>query len=203
MSKYRLRDRTLALAGVFHGCALAHQIASSGQISEDQLGTAVATVLDTDAPDVESVYGAAHNLEAGLKALVGLRHAEHAYTSRYVIGIMTLERILKKRRDINDQLGEGIAKVAEQARYFGSNGHESVVGGLAELYKNQISPLGPRIMINGEAVYLENPRHAAEIRAMLLVALRSAVLWRQIGGTRLSLIFGYRKIVDEAKRLLA
>lgn len=202
MSRRSLRERTLALGGVFHGCALAHQVAATGQITEQALQRAVDTVLDTNAPTVEAVYGQPGHIGEGLNCIVNMRGSGNAYINRYVIGVMTLERILRKKPETNEQLAAGIAKAGEQAEYFGSSGHESVVGALAELYRTLISPIGPRIMVNGEAVYLENPRHANQIRALLLVSLRSAVLWRQIGGSRLSLIFGYRKVVAEAESLL-
>ncbi|MGB1109741.1 MAG: high frequency lysogenization protein HflD [Gammaproteobacteria bacterium] len=202
MSRHSTRDRTLALGGVFHGCALAHQVASTGRISEQSMGQAVNSVLDINAPDVESVYGSPMNIEDGLRSLIALRESRNGMINRYVIGILTLERILHRRPEIKDKLGEGIRKAAEQAAYFGSNAHESVVAALAELYKTLISPLGPRIMINGEAVYLENPRHADEIRALLLVSLRSAVLWRQIGGSRFKLIFGFKSMVREAQKMI-
>ena len=43
---------------------------------------------------------------------------------------------------------------------------------------------------------------AAKVRATLLAGIRSAVLWRQSGGNRWQLIFGRRKIIEQAGRLL-
>ncbi|MGD8430724.1 MAG: DUF489 family protein, partial [Ectothiorhodospiraceae bacterium] len=58
-------------------------------------------------------------------------------------------------------------------------------------------------LIQGERGYLEDPRNAALIRTLLLSALRAASLWRQCGGTRLRLIFGRKRLIEEARKLLA
>jgi high frequency lysogenization protein len=57
-------------------------------------------------------------------------------------------------------------------------------------------------MVNGERVYLSNNDNAAKIRALLLAALRSAVLWGQCGGSRLSLVFNRRGYFVEARKLV-
>ena len=43
----------------------------------------------------------------------------------------------------------------------------------------------------------------AEIRAVLLAALRSAVLWRQLGGSLWDLALRRRQLADAADALLA
>ena len=42
----------------------------------------------------------------------------------------------------------------------------------------------------------------AEVRATLLAALRSAVLWRQLGGSYWDLLLSRRAMVETAKSLL-
>jgi high frequency lysogenization protein len=46
-----------------------------------------------------------------------------------------------------------------------------------------ISPLGAKIMVQGNPVYLAQPQVIAEVRAALLAGIRAAVLWRQVGGS--------------------
>ncbi|GAL11758.1 a protein of unknown function perhaps involved in purine metabolism [Vibrio astriarenae] len=41
------------------------------------------------------------------------------------------------------------------------------------------------------------------VRALLLSGIRSAVLWRQVGGKRRHLIFSRKKMVEQAQILLA
>ena len=73
---------------------------------------------------------------------------------------------------------------------------------IAELYSQTISNLTPRIVVNGKPAYLQNERTVNWIRTLLFSGLRSAVLWRQLGGGRFSLVFGRKRILSEARELL-
>ncbi|WP_368666252.1 DUF489 family protein [Corallococcus sp. CA041A] len=43
----------------------------------------------------------------------------------------------------------------------------------------------------------------AEIRALLLAAVRSAVLWRQLGGSYWDFLFSRKAMIEAVDRLLA
>ena len=73
---------------------------------------------------------------------------------------------------------------------------------IAALYKQTISTLSPRIVVNGRPQYLQVDRTVNWIRTLLFAGLRSAVLWRQMGGGRFSLMFGRKKMLEEAQSLL-
>ena len=57
-------------------------------------------------------------------------------------------------------------------------------------------------MVQGNPVYLSQPGVVGEVRATLLAGLRSAVLWRQLGGSWWDLVLSRRRLVDEARALL-
>jgi high frequency lysogenization protein len=76
-------------------------------------------------------------------------------------------------------------------------------GRLAELYANTLSRLQPRIMVEGNPVFLQQSAQVDRIRALLMAAVRAAVLWRQLGGNQLSLIFRRRQYAMLARGLLA
>lgn len=59
-----------------------------------------------------------------------------------------------------------------------------------------------RLQIHGEMQFLQNPRNAERIRALLLAGIRSATLWQQLGGNRWQLFFSRRKILNDAYALL-
>ncbi|MEK7758734.1 MAG: DUF489 family protein, partial [Pseudomonadota bacterium] len=50
---------------------------------------------------------------------------------------------------------------------------------------------------------LSNPAIADKVRAALLAGIRSAVLWRQLGGRRWQLLFSRGKLARTAAELLA
>ena len=99
------------------------------------------------------------------------------------------------------QLADGIDRAKQQAEVF-STTHENVLANLAGLYSDTISTLSPRIMVQGEQVYLNDTLNVNKIRALLLSAIRSAVLWRQKGGTRLQIMFSRKKYLQEIQLLI-
>jgi hypothetical protein len=77
---------------------------------------------------------------------------------------------------------EGILALAPTAERLGST-HPDVLASLGGLYADTVSHLRPRVMVQGNPHYLGQAAIVSEIRAVLLAALRSAVLWRQLGGS--------------------
>ena len=74
--------------------------------------------------------------------------------------------------------------------------HPDVLSSLGALYADTISHLRPRVMVQGNPHYLGQPGVVAEIRAILLAAVRSAVLWRQLGGTMWDFVLGRRQRLE-------
>lgn len=55
----------------------------------------------------------------------------------------------------------------------------------------------------GDYNYLQQARIANQIRALLLAAIRSATLWRQVGGSRWQLLLQRKILTHEVDRLLS
>jgi len=125
-----------------------------------------------------------------------------------VIALMQLEAVLGRQPDMLEAIGKGIQAIEQQMKFFATEEsdpdtiHPTLTDKLAELYQQTISTLAPRIMVNGEHGYLQNPAIAAKVRAALLAGIRSAVLWRQKGGSRWQLLFLRKRIAAEADELL-
>jgi high frequency lysogenization protein len=207
-------DRTLALAGIFQAARLTQTLAREGTADKAAFGASVQSVLQIDAPTVEAVYGGTPGVTLGLALLrdklAGNTTPNDLEMARYAITLMQIESALGKRQDLLGILGRGIETAKEQMKFFekpieeAADGvHPALVEKLAELYQQTISTLTPRVMVNGEHGYLANAAIAAKVRTALLAGVRSAVLWRQKGGSRWQLLFQRNKIVGEAKRLLA
>ena len=73
---------------------------------------------------------------------------------------------------------------------------------LGHLYKETISTLGPKIIVSGEQPYLSNENNASKVRAVLLAGIRSAVLWRQCGGSRWQFFFGQKAYQKECEKII-
>ncbi|MFY8122699.1 MAG: DUF489 family protein, partial [Silanimonas sp.] len=81
--------------------------------------------------------------------------------------------------------------------------HPTVINRLGDLYAEQVSPIGQRVLVQGNPVYLGQPPIVAEVRALLLCGLRAAVLWRQMGGSRLDFLLRRRAMTEAAHQLLS
>ena len=91
------------------------------------------------------------------------------------------------------QVQTGLRGLEAPAQRLGST-HPDVVAGLGSLYADTVSTLKPRVMVQGNPHYLGQAGVVAEIRALLLAALRSAVLWRQCGGSLWDFVFRRREM---------
>jgi high frequency lysogenization protein len=205
MSIRTTRNRTLALAGILQSLHLVQQTAYGKPCDADAMQTSLRSVLSLDAASVDAVYDGIAGLRTGLdmvrSQLLGERGRPDPELGRYLVVLLHLERKLGGRPRLLKQLSTRIAQVQRQVDHFGVT-HANVLAGLADTYSDTVSTLNPRIMINGDPARLQDPAVANQIRALLLAAMRSAVLWRQCGGSRLGLLFGRRKLSDTAQSLL-
>jgi high frequency lysogenization protein len=216
---YSITDRTLALAALFQATRLVQQVANSGHADEQDMETCLNSIFRVDVERAADAFGGVDRLSTGLRTLVeqlggnafagsnrqndGQNHQQKKdlYITKYVAGVMVLEKRLKNNPPMLTTISDGIDRARQQIEHF-SLLHENVIASLAHTYSQTISTLKPRIMVQGEHVYIANPNNANRIRALLLAAIRAAVLWRQCGGTRWQLLFQRGAIVAEAQRLL-
>lgn len=203
-----LHNQTLALAGLFQAVRLVQQQAHEGFVEPGPKAASLGSLFAFDAPDLESVYGGLPGLRLGLETLVEqLRPADPQRAmelTRYSIGLMHLERRLHRNREAQQRLRQGLQRVEAQRRYFDAI-NDSVIAALGDLYHEVISPLGPRILVQGEQRFLADAGQQALIRALLLAGIRATVLWRQAGGSRWRLLLQrgrIQHIAEEALKVL-
>jgi len=204
-------DQVLALAGIFQSACLVQQLAREGHTDSAALRASIQSILALDAPDVETIYGSARGVHLGLELLhtklTGKTKSADMEMARYVVALVQLENSLRRRPTMLDDIRQGIDTARAQMKFFESDAptdgvHPLLMEKLAQLYSQTISTLTPRIMVSGEHGHLSNPAIAAKVRAALLAGIRSAVLWRQLGGRRWQLLFSRGKIARTAAELL-
>ena len=179
-------DQALALAGVFHAAALVDEIANHGDIGPKQLANAMSVLLNQNPDSVSSLYGSPDNIQLGVSAMRTLltdRSAGSANVLRYAIGIMYLARRLTNDKARLDKVGNGIANAQRQAEHF-SETHDNVIANVAGLYQDSVSTMRMRIQVSGNPAYLRQTGIAQRVRCLLFAGIRSAFLWRQVGGKR-------------------
>ena len=182
-------ERVLALAGLFQACTLAQQLANDGRCDEGAMEASVASVFRIDAPSVAAVYGDTSNVRLGLRTLIAQldETGRDMAVTRMTVTVMRLERSLAARPELLEKLQQGIVATQRQVEHFGQDSSQ-VSSRLAELYASTLSILTPRVMVSGNPQQLQIPSVVEKVRANLLAAMRSAVLWRQLGGRQWQLL---------------
>lgn len=196
-----MKDRTLALAGLSQAVQLVQQMARSGETDQAALVACIDSLFRFDAPDTASVFGGAAALRPGLQRLVAQFEGgagRDAEQTRMAMTVLHLERRFVAHRTAPDAVRRGLEDIARQRELSGP-AHPSVLARLGELYAKEISPIGPRVLVQGNPVYLARQDLVADVRATLLAAVRAAVLWRQLGGTYWDFLLRRRMIVDGAR----
>jgi len=197
-------ERLLPLAAMFQTVRQVQTVAHHGKWDVEALERDLLPLFQINPPDTATVYGSTEQLREGLQLLFqqftqnGRPDAE---LLRYLIALMHLERKLSRSPERLDTIRRGLEEVERQRKHFPLT-HENVLAKLADIYANAISTLQPRIMVQGSGGHLQRSENANRIRALLLSAMRSAILWRQNGGRRWQILFQRKAMATEAKNLL-
>ncbi|MDP1773125.1 MAG: high frequency lysogenization protein HflD [Methylobacter sp.] len=199
-----ITNQTVALAGIAQAAALVQQLATTGTADSTAFEASIGSLFVSDEHGVENVFGGLSGLKLGLEQLsdqmTGLKIA-NPEQARYAASLVFLENQLSKQPAMLKTIFTGIDRAQAQTEHFGLL-HENVLANLGDIYHTTISTLQPRIMVNGEQEYLSKPDVVNKIRACLLAGIRSAILWKQCGGTRWKFLFYRKKIQAELQVLL-
>ncbi len=200
------QEQLIALSAVFQAASLVDKLARTGQAPEAQVGCLLGSLLVRDPKSTLDVYGGDDlNLREGYKTLVGALERNPASLQReplrYALALLGLERQLAKRDDMLQVIGSRLDQIQNQVEHFGP-AHENVIAACGGLYQDTISTFRQRIQVHGDMRFLQQPAVAAKVRALLLTGIRSARLWRQLGGHRWQLVFSRSKLLRELYPLL-
>lgn len=203
-ASHPMSDRVLALAGLVQALAQVRRIADTGQAHADVLSTALDSVFRIDANDTAEVYGGAGSLRTGLMLLrdyfSGAMPDEQL--PRLALAVIQLERRFVRDDDMVMRVLNGIRSQSGAAERLGTS-HPEVLNALGALYADTLSHLRPRVLVQGNPHYLGQSAVVAEVRAVLLSAVRSAVLWRQMGGSLWDFLLRKRAMGEVVQELLA
>jgi high frequency lysogenization protein len=200
-------DITLALAGMCQSARLVQQLAHEGSCAKEEMMVSLRSLLEMNPASTLAVYGNNEaNLKMGLETLLGVLNANRqglgAELTRYTLSLMVLERKLHAKKSSMEQLGQRIDQLDRQLAHFELES-DQVMSSLASIYVDIVSPAGPRIQVVGSPAILQNTQIQAKVRALLLAGIRAAVLWQQVGGGRLQLMFSRNRLFEQAKTILA
>ncbi len=219
-----LHDQTIALAAIYQAIQTVDKLARRGSASEHDIQTCIESLFVFDSPTTEAIYGSIVDLKTGLTGLVKQLNGkalsvepelttqpelsakalqqQNIAMAQYVIGVMFLHKKLCKNNTLLESITARLEAAKNQAEHFGTTLHENVLANISDIFSESVSPLGAKIMVQGEQIHLSNPLIVNKIRSLLLAAVRAAILWNQLGGRRWHILFKRNKILKMAESIL-
>jgi len=193
----RYRDQVIALAALLQACWLIDQLSKTGAISSEQLNPLLQSLFVFDPKNAEEVYGAVVHLSRGLQILddmlSGTTPRQYGETLRYALSVMHLQRKLAQNTTMLQQIRRRLEHIAFKYAHFSDNSSE-LADSIAGLYQDTISNFRFRVQVTGSLRHLSDERVAAKVRGLLFGGIRAALLWRQVGGSRLKLLLQRRAL---------
>jgi len=204
VSEDPLDAQVLALGGLCQAARLVDQISRTGSYPIEFLEPTIHSLFAFDADSVAAVYGGVPGVKLGLQNLAALlanRNAEeHRDMARYVFNLLYLEGKFAADPGMMQVVRSRLEHTSFKAEHFAGHVND-VCHSVSGIYQDTLSKLRFRIKVSGSAQHLQDKQNADIIRALLLAGIRSAFLWRQVGGRRWRLLFQRRKLLVRAQEL--
>jgi high frequency lysogenization protein len=200
-----MKERTLALAGVFQATELVRQAAHHGTWSGYAASSCLHSLFQLEAESTAEIYGGVTKMRLGVETMLAVLQGDGRYADslRYTVGLLQIEKKFRRSRRLKEQVGSRLQDISGAGVELDQHEREDLQAhDISGLYSDTISKLSPRIVVNGKPQYLKNDRTVDWVRTLLMAGLRSATLWSQLGGGRFELMFGRKKIIQEAESLL-
>ncbi len=198
------QQQTLALAGVAQAARLVDQVSRTGSYPLEFLTPSIHSLFMFEAESVADVYGGVAGVKLGLNNLASLlasRQAdENRDLARYLFAMLYLERKFATDPAMMSVVHSRLEHASFRADHFAGHVND-ICHSVSGIYQDTLSKLRFRIKVTGSAQHLENNRNADIIRALLLSGIRSAFLWRQLGGRRWKLIMQRKKLLHSCQQL--
>lgn len=197
--------QVMALAALCQALSLVKAVAKTKDVDQDELELMLGSVAILDADTPMDIYGGElRHLRSGYQVLLqqlGDNPHKDVEVTRYVVAVLALERRLAKSSSNMAALGKRLQQLARQLEHF-SITDDTLLSNMADIYIECISTLGTRIQVAGQPELLKQTQVQHKVRALLLAAVRAAVLWRQAGGSRWHLLFKRKQLVHQARLAL-
>ena len=200
-----MKDKNLALAGVFQASELVRQAACHGTWSGYAATSSLNSLFKMEAESIDDIFGGKPRMRLGVETLAAVLQGDKHYADslRYAVGLLQLQRKLNRSGKIQADVGDSLVKISNDGQDLDQHEREDrQAHDIAELYARTISQMTPRIVVSGKPQYLQNERTTDWIRTLLLAGIRSAMLWQQTGGGRFELMFGRKSILRDVEQFL-
>lgn len=204
MSYTSLEQQAIALGGVAQAARLVDQISKTGSYPAEFLESSIQSLFAFDVESIEQVYNGIPGVKLGLQnlssTLSNRQSDENRDLVRYIFGILYLERKFAADKEMMSVIHSRLQHSSYRAEHFSDN-IQDACHSISSIYQDTLSQLKFRIKVSGSAEQLQNSRNADIIRSLLLSGIRSAFLWRQLGGRRWKLLLQRKQLLHASQNL--
>ena len=199
-----LEQQTIALAGVAQAARLVDQISKTGSYPLEFLEPSIHSLFEFDSDSVEGIFGGLPGIKLGLHNLSSLlasrQEQENRDVVRYVFSILYLERKFATDPGMMSVVRTRLEHTSFRAEHFASHVND-LCHSISGIYQDTLSKQKFRIKVTGSSQHLQDEKNADVIRALLLAGVRSAFLWRQLGGRRWKLVMQRKRLLQASQNL--
>ena len=207
-----IRSESIALAALFQCCTQINRIAHTGYCDEQAVSTVFRALLVTNPKTIEDIYKISE-LKTGFRGLIegfsaeGITDNSANELVKLAMQVISLTDRIVRNTSLYNRLSNEIDTLKDQIEKACPDfleGKTSVVLSsenvekFAQLYQSLISPNFSKLLIFGEERFLSSTENQNRIRALLLAGIRAVVLWNQVGGKKLYLMFRRKDILSYA-----
>ncbi len=195
---------TYALSAIAESVYQITCIAQDGVVNTGIISSLLRGVLKTQCDHTADIYPE-KNLRNGLIYFADTSKLESQKVvemTRYLSSILSLCNVYLAKPEIRANLGNEIQKIKENL-VMQEDKAAYVCRHLGSWYGKNITEAGVfAIKIFGAEQHLSRETNLIYIRSLLASALRACVLWRQVGGTQMNLLFNKSQISICARQML-
>lgn len=192
-----LAQQAIALAGVAQAARLVEQTAKAGSCPDTFLRTSINSLFVFEQDRAEDIFGGLPGIRLGLDNLASLllnrSEAGQADTVRYLFNLLHLERQFARDQAMMSVVRSRLEHTGYRSEHFETS-LNALCHSVSGIYQDTLSTLRFRIQVTGSAEHLQQRECADRVRALLLAGVRSAFLWRQLGGRRWKLLLQRRRL---------
>jgi high frequency lysogenization protein len=204
MSYSKLEQQAIALGGVAQAARLVDQVSKTGSYPMEFLGPSIRSLFAFDVDSIEQIYGGISGVKLGMQnlssVLASRQSEENRDLVRYIFSILYVERKFAGNREMMQVIHSRLEHTQFRTEHFTDN-IQDTCHSISGIYQDTLSKLRFRIKVSGSQTHLNNSQNADIIRALLLAGVRSAFLWRQLGGQRWKLLLQRKALRAAAQNL--
>lgn len=182
----QLEKRSIALAGIAQCAYLVQKVAVGKSPSDKNLAIMIASLFEFSPQSTTDVF---QNQIIALKEgtflvnrlLQTSEHKHYKQVAKIIFSILHHALLLSNAPTQQSKLTANLLRAEQQAKHLGMT-HPQLIATIADIYTEVFGKMRHRTKVAGSPTHLQQPHTQALIRTLLLCGIRSAFLWRQLGG---------------------